>query len=258
MKKLLLLLTIPVLLFSCSKEESMDSVEKETKTITPAVGYESPYDLNSINPYFPIVFINNSPYSVSYRLATIAGFFDGNWNGIIDYTSVGGPVLTPGSAPILLGGGSPDEFAMEPWAHSISSPAGSSVTININSLSFSGKPYNPTEINFLKKYSKLLHVHVSGIGPNLMLKHDVPLPFTNMNGIPAIMVSNGYNVISGVPAHNYVMNQPMGISVFHNYFREIIWPDMPNYQSEYYLSYSGTPLHLYFKTFANHIEIVLE
>ena len=259
MKKILLCFASAIFMLSCSKEDSLDILdsEKEIKTVTPNVGYISPYDLNNVNPTFPIKFINNTVHQIDYRLATMAGFFDGNWNGVIDYTPVGGPLLTPTNAPILLAGGS--EFAIEPWAQSISSPPNSVMTININSLAFNGKPYNSNEINFLRKYSKLLHVHATTMGSNMMLKHDVPPPFTNMNSLPPIMAANNYAVVPGVPAYNMPLAQPMGISVFHTSSREFIWPDMPNYRSEYFFTGpGGTTLHLYFKTYPHHIEIVLE
>lgn len=261
MKKKILCFASAMLMFSCSHEDSVSEpdIDKEVKTVTPAVGYISPYDINSVNPLFAIVFINNTNYNIDYRLATIAAFFDGKWDGIIDYTPYGGPILTPVNAPILLNS-SPNEYAIDGWAESINSPANSVVNIDINSLSFSGRPYTPSERNFLKTFSKLLHVHVIFEGmSNMFLKHDVPPSFTNMNSLPPIMNANNYEAIPGVSAYNLAISQPMGISVFHAYSRELIWPNMPNYNSEYFFTGSGgTALHLYFKTYPNHIEIVLQ
>lgn len=261
MKKILLCLASLVIMFSCSKEDNENRFEndKKVKTYTPAVGYESPYDLNNIDPFFPIKFINNTSHQINYRLVTMAAFFDGNWDGIIDYTSYGGPLMTPTNAPSLL---SNNEFNIQQFGQSLSSPPYSVVSTDIYSLNYDyiGGPYTPNEIDFLRKFSKLAFAAplINGLEGKI-LKHDVPKPFSNMNSLPPVMSAEKYKIISGAPAYNPVLNQYMGISVFHDVSREIIWPNMPDFQSEYFfIGPGGASLHLYFKTYIDHIEIVLE
>lgn len=261
MKNFLLCFTSAMLMFSCSKEDSSDGLKnyKEVKTLTPNADYESPYDLNGVDPFFQINIINNTPYPVDYNLATIVGFFDGNWDGQIDYTDYGGPIMNNINAPNIT---SLDEFGIENLAQSVTVEAFNSLILDIDSFKFNSK-YNPEELAFLKQFSKLLHVEVIIAGfPSIILKHDAPLSFIDMDILPHIMEDNHYEIIQpepGIPAYNTPLNQYMGITTYHSISREIIFPDMPSYLSEYYFTGpGGMNLHLYFKTYSDRIEIVLE
>jgi hypothetical protein len=274
MKKLLLLLTIPVLLFSCSKEESMDSVEKETKTITPGVGYISPYDVSSVGDgTMQIKFYNKRPeLLIGYRVAISSGYYDGNIDGKLNF-SPSFTVLDSINAPSLTSNG--QEFIIDAIADYILPIGGGSttpLTRTLNSFDFNNYagPFNTLEKNYLKRYGKVMYVffYVATIWePGVhfytgFLKHDNPPSFTNINVLPTDMMANGYDVVPGVNGYNPSISGgvPMGIVAYHQTSREIIWPEMPGFKSEYTFPVPppDPPAHLYFKTYPNHIEIVLE
>lgn len=241
------------------------SPQNSVKTNTPSVGYISPFDINSVINV-PVKFINNTTdYQIGYRVQVGPAYFDGNINGEINYSPVGGPVLNATNAPNLLYAGNEFNPALfVQYVLPISS--GTSATRYFNTFTASS-PLNALEVNFLRKYGKVYSVfnyisHNSATGTpihQLFLKSDAPPAFTSPSSIPSSMSSVGYGVVPGVIGYNPTTNSSMGILSFHSLSREIIQPQLPNFRSEYTFTTSyGHTLHLYFKSYSTHVEVVLE
>jgi len=250
-----------------TRNGSVENTEPQNsiKTNTPTVGYVSPFNLGSVINV-PMKFVNNTTdYQIGYRVQVGPGYFDGDIDGQINYSAFGGPILNPTNAPNLLYLGkefNPALFVQ--YVLPISS--GSSSTLLFNSFTASS-PLNPLEVNFLRKYGKVYSVynyisHNSVPGSpvqQLFLKSDSPPAFTSPSSIPGSMTAVGYNVVPGVTGYNPTTNTNMGILAYHAGSREIMQPQFPNFRSDYtFTTPYGDVLHLYFKSYLTHVEVVLE
>ena len=93
----------------------------------------------------------------------------------------------------------------------------------------------------------------------MFLKGDAPIPFTSPTSIPPAMTAEGYDIVPGIQTYNPATNSLMGIVSFHKNSREVVYPPLTNFESEYFFTTTyGDNLHLYFKSYIDHVEIVLE
>jgi len=278
MKKSIIVLMGLFTLVACSEDSYQDAdqmsetgaventePQNSIKTNTPAVGYVSPFDINSVFDV-PMKFVNNTTdYQIGYRVQVGPAYFDGNINGVIDYSPAGGPVLNSVNAPNLLYAG--NEFNPALFVQYVLPISSGSSTTKLFSTFTASSPLNPLEISFLRKYGKVYSVfnyihHNSNLSTpiqQLFLKGDAPPAFTSSTSIPTSMVSAGYGIVPGIQTYNPASNAYMGIVSFHQKSREVVYPPFANFRSEYTFTTSyGHTLHLYFKSYATHIEVVLE
>src|SRR5690606_34074261 len=245
MKKAIITLVGLLALVACSEDiyEEADQMNENTNetstnpqnsvyTNTPAVGYESPFDITHLIDV-PVRFINNTAnYQIGYRVQVGPAYYDGNINGVIDYSPAGGPLLDITDAPNLLYAG--NEFNPALFVQYIL-PIGSGTSVTHNFGSFTASsPLNALEVNFLQRYGKIYSVynyiyHNSNPGTpvkTMFLKGDAPIPFTSSTSIPPAMISQGYDMVPGIQTYNPATNSLMGIVAYHQGSREVVYPPL--------------------------------